>query len=106
MRLIEITMKSSLSSAKTEEKPVNLQHEKQLKEQLTIGGIYQHYSGKLYRVASIYRNSEDLTLWVAYEGLYEDTELGTHWIRPLEMFLEEVEIKCVMIPRFKKIASK
>jgi hypothetical protein len=96
----------SVSIAQTQEKPVNVQHEKEVKEQLTIGGIYQHYSGKLYRVANVYRHSEDLTLYVAYEGLYEDTNLGTHWIRPLEMFLETVEIKGVMTPRFKKVSDK
>lgn len=54
-------------------------------------GKYKHYKGKLYRVLGIVRHSETLEHFVLYEPLYEDsTRL---WVRPLKMFMEEVEVK-------------
>ena len=42
---------------------------------------------------------------VVYEALYEN-DLGKIWVRPLTMFLEEVEVNGIMIPRFKYIDSQ
>ena len=82
-------------------KTLNKETEKILTTQLNIGGMYQHYSGKKYKVMGIFRHSEDLVLYVAYVGQYEDAQYGTNWIRPLDMFLEEVEIQGKQQPRFK-----
>ena len=78
-------------------------HEKALTEQLSIGGTYQHYKGDKYRVLGVARHSEDLTLYVHYEALYDAGEYGQFWIRPLEMFLEKIEFDGHKIPRFKLI---
>jgi hypothetical protein len=37
---------------------------------------------------------------VVYEELYEN-ELGNIWVRPLAMFIEQVEVNGIMVPRFK-----
>lgn len=52
-------------------------------------GTYRHYKGKEYRVLGIGRHSETLEEMVVYQALY-----GEHgmWVRPLAMFLEEVEV--------------
>ena len=65
-------------------------------------GIYEHYSGKRYRVHSVGRHSESLDEYVVYEAQY-----GNHdfWLRPLAMFCEEVEINGKMTPRFKYIEN-
>ena len=63
-------------------------------------GIYQHYKGKKYRVIGVAKHSETLEDMVVYEALYEN-EVSKLWVRPLDMFLEEVEIDGKIVPRFK-----
>lgn len=81
------------------------QQEKELLTQLSVGSIYEHYSGKRYRVIAAGRHSEDLSLYVVYEALYDCGDFGQTWLRPLRMFLEEVEINGVKVPRFKRIEN-
>lgn len=71
---------------------------------LVIGGLYEHYKGKRYRVHGIVRHSETLEELVLYETLYEN-DLGRMWVRPKSMFLENVEINGKSIPRFRFIAN-
>lgn len=79
--------------------------EQALLSRITVGDFFEHYSGKRYKIVGFFRHSEDLNVYVAYIGLYEDTSgYGVHWIRPLAMFLEEVVINDVKQPRFKKIS--
>ena len=70
-------------------------------EDLKLGGIYQHYKGKNYRVIDLARHSETLEWMVVYECLYENPE-GKIWVRPLKMFLETVNGG----PRFKYIGDQ
>jgi hypothetical protein len=72
-----------------------------------VGALYQHYSGKCYKVVAIGYGSEDLKQYIVYQGLYNDPKFGDQpiWIRPLEMFLETVEIKGVTQLRFKQLAG-
>lgn len=52
-------------------------------------GIYRHYKGNLYEVIDVARHSESLEDMVVYRALYGDFKL---WVRPLKMFLEDIEI--------------
>lgn len=63
-------------------------------------GIYQHYKGKEYQVMGIARHSESLENLVVYRALYGKKEF---WVRPLKMFLENVEADGKKMPRFKFI---
>ena len=56
-------------------------------EEVKVKGIYRHYKGDLYIVEDIATHSETLEKYVVYRALYEDSKL---WIRPYDMFLEEV----------------
>jgi len=67
-------------------------------------GVYEHYKGKKYRVLGVAKHSENLEDMVMYEALYEN-ELAKLWIRPLAMFLEEVEIDGKQVPRFVYIGE-
>lgn len=67
-------------------------------------GIYKHYKGKEYRVIGIAKHSETLEELVVYEALY-DNELSRLWARPLEMFLDEVEVDGKKIPRFEYVGE-
>ena len=55
---------------------------------LKIHGIYKHFKGNYYYVEDIAFHSETSDKYVVYRGLYGDCSL---WIRPLDMFLSEVD---------------
>ena len=57
---------------------------------LKINGIYKHYKGDLYLVQDIIYHSETGEKMIAYRALYGDNDL---WIRPLDLFLSEVDHK-------------
>ncbi len=67
-------------------------------------GIYKHYKGNLYRVINTARHSETLEDVVYYEALYDNPE-GEYWVRPLAMFLEDVEVDGKMVPRFEFVSN-
>jgi len=66
-------------------------------------GKYKHYKGNLYEVIGIAHHSETLEDMVVYRALYNDFDL---WVRPLSMFLENVEINGVTMPRFEYLGEK
>ena len=72
---------------------------------LEIGAIYKHYKGHNYEIIGLARNSETLEEMVVYKALYESSEFGKDclWVRPKEMFLENVIVDGQEIERFKKI---
>jgi hypothetical protein len=65
-----------------------------------IPGIYLHYKNKKYKVLGIAKHSETLDDLVIYEALYDNPE-SKLWVRPLNNFLEDVEIDGKLVPRFK-----
>lgn len=69
-------------------------------------GVYEHYkgNGKRYRVIGVAKHSETLEDMVVYEVLYEN-EISKLWVRPLKMFLGEVEIDGKRIPRFRYVSE-
>lgn len=71
---------------------------------IVINGLYQHYKGNKYIVRNLVRHSETLEWMVFYECLYENPA-GKLWVRPKEMFLENVVINGETIPRFKFLAE-
>ena len=58
------------------------------KRELSIGHVYRHFKGGLYRVEGVAKHSETLEEYVVYRKLYDDHSL---WIRPKEMFLSPVD---------------
>ena len=74
-------------------------------KELKIGGVYQHYKGQKYIVHHVVKHSETLESFVMYECLYENPE-GKWWVRPLAMFLEEVEMDGKKLPRFAYISDQ
>lgn len=65
-------------------------------------GKYRHYKGKNYAVLYVAKHSETTEEYVVYRQLYGDCEV---WIRPLSMFLEEVEIDGNTVPRFSYLGK-
>lgn len=58
--------------------------------ELKINGIYRHFKGDYYLVVDIASDSETKGLMVVYRQLYGEGKL---WVRPLDMFLSEVDHK-------------
>lgn len=56
--------------------------------ELKINGIYKHFKGDYYLVQDIANDSETKEKMVVYRRLYGD---GSLWVRPLDMFLSEVD---------------
>lgn len=61
-------------------------------------GKYRHYKGKDYEVIGIATHSETHEQLVVYRPLYGE---GAMWVRPLTMFVEQVEVDRKMVPRFE-----
>ena len=68
---------------------------------LKIGAIYKHFKGTKIRVTGEALHSETKELVVVYTHL-EDNK---NWVRPKEMFLEEVELKGQKVPRFEYLGE-
>jgi len=66
-------------------------------------GIYQHYKGNNYEVIDTATHSETMEHLVVYRPLYGESKL---WVRPFEMFEEEVEVDGEMVKRFKWISAE
>ena len=65
-------------------------------------GIYRHYKGDRYEVLVIAKHSETLDQLVVYRALYGNYDV---WVRPLSMFIENVEIAGNTMPRFTLLAD-
>ncbi len=68
-------------------------------------GKYQHFKGKMYEVIGVAKHSETLEDLVIYKALYKSKNFGVNalWVRPVSMFLENVEFNNKTLPRFKYI---
>lgn len=69
-------------------------------------GKYQHYkSGKLYEVIGVANHSETLEELIVYKALYQSDQFGENhmWVRPRQMFFEELLYNGTMVERFKYV---
>lgn len=56
--------------------------------EIQINRVYKHFKGDYYLVVDVANDSETKEKYVVYRRLYVD---GSLWIRPLDMFLSEVD---------------
>ncbi len=76
-------------------------------------GFYYHYkhdpSGEFnnyaYEILGMTRDSETKEYGILYRPLYDNTYMysASYTVRPLEMFIENVEVNDVTMPRFQEI---
>ncbi len=60
-------------------------------------GIYRHYKGPEYKLLHLAQHSETEEWFAVYQTIYG--EFG-YWVRPLTMFLEQVEVDGKQVARF------
>lgn len=74
-----------------------------LSEQVKIfrPGVYRHYKGSDYKALCVVRHSETLEELVLYCKLDD----SGYWVRPLKMFLENIDINGEKIPRFEYLRA-
>jgi hypothetical protein len=65
-------------------------------------GRYRHFKGGEYQVIDTARHSETGEELVVYRPLYGEGKL---WVRPLHMFLEQVEKEGETLPRFTRVGD-
>lgn len=70
-------------------------------------GKYRHFKGGIIEAIDVAHHSETLEEVVVYRALYEcrDFGMGSIWVRPKNMFMEEVEVDGKKIPRFEYIGE-
>lgn len=64
---------------------------------------YKHFKGKIYRMLHIAKHSETLEEYVVYQALYGE---GKVWVRPKDMFEEEIERDGKRFKRFSEISKE
>lgn len=64
------------------------------------GEKYQHYKGNVYMILCIAKIEADMTDAVVYQDVLEPDKI---WVRPLKLFMEEIDIQGSVVPRFKYI---
>lgn len=65
-------------------------------------GRYRHFKGGEYQLLYIASHSESLEPMVVYKALYGQEGI---WVRPAEMWLEEVEHNGEIMPRFTLLSE-
>lgn len=74
--------------------------------------IYKHYKWKLYEVIWLALNTENREKLVVYKALYETPELEKEFwkepifVRPFDIFNENVKINGKIVKRFEFIKEK
>jgi hypothetical protein len=66
-------------------------------------GIYEHYKGKRYEVIGVAHHSETLEELIVYKALYHSPDFGLNaiWVRPKQLFEEEINVNGTKVKRFK-----
>lgn len=69
-------------------------------------GKYRHYRSKnIYQVIGTALHSETYEEMVVYQALYDCEKFGKDraWVRPMGMFLEDVEVEGGRVARFELV---
>ena len=71
-----------------------------LAKSIVVGSLYEHYKGHRYKILGVARHSETLEEMIVYQALYGE---GGIWVRPLEMFMENITLDGKLQPRFRLV---
>jgi hypothetical protein len=85
--------------------PIDKNKKNALIAKVPTGGLFEHYKGKKYKILGVARHTETLEMCVVYQALYDSPEFGAVWVRPLEMFLENIVVEGKEKPRFRMLSE-
>jgi len=74
--------------------------------------VYKHYKNKLYEVIWVAFHTETEEKMVLYKALYDNPNLAKeywmrpYFVRPYDMFIENIVINWIEIPRFEYVWNK
>jgi len=70
-------------------------------------GKYLHYKNKYYEVIGVVRHSETCEELVLYKALFTCEQYGDQqlWVRPRDMFFENITHNGQIVPRFKWVGD-
>lgn len=71
--------------------------------EIKAGKKYKHFKGNEYLVLHLAKHSETLEDLVVYQPLYGEQGI---WVRPLSMFVEQVEVDGKLVKRFENVVNK
>lgn len=72
-------------------------------EPVLTPGHYRHYKGGMYEVLGVAHHTETEEAFALYRALPPSPYPPTLRVRPLEMFLEHIEVDGATVPRFERI---
>ena len=58
-------------------------------QEITIGKIYRHYKGNLYKIIAFAKHSETVEDMIVYQSI----KTGEAWVRPKNMWNETIDEK-------------
>ncbi len=73
-----------------------------MKQDYPPSGVYKHYKGGFYEVIGIGKHSETHEVMVIYKDVHSEKKI---WVRPMEMWFDEVLVGGVSVFRFVKISD-
>ena len=68
-------------------------------QEITVGKIYKHCKGNLYKIIALAKHSETGEEMIVYENIKK----GDIWVRPKYMWNEIIDVNCQKILRFQLI---
>lgn len=68
-------------------------------QEITVGKIYKHYKGNIYKIIALAKHSETGEDMIVYQNI----EKGDIWVRPKSMWNEEVYVGNKTVLRFELV---
>ena len=68
-------------------------------QEITVGKIYKHYKGNVYKIIALGKHSETEEDMIVYQNV----EKGGIWVRPKSMWNEEVLVDGERVLRFSLV---
>ena len=69
--------------------------------------VFRHYKGNYYKLLHVATHTETMNRMVVYEQLYtSEYPKGHVWVRPYDMFYEDVIYNNKIVKRFEMVTSK
>jgi hypothetical protein len=77
-----------------------------MNQNIKPGQLYKHYKGDTYKILTVAKSTETEEWLVVYERQTNIAHTGWGlWVRPMAMFMEDVDVEGYKGPRFEYIGE-